>query len=105
MHGLLHGPHRPHKAQFPQPQLLLYFLDAWLENNAVKLVAKAMKFVTVTQFFGCKVSYIISNVQFYQTFDITVFVKGLRKTVAAAVQVWSLMEMKLQCHGRHVELS
>ena len=54
-----------------------------------------MKFVTVTQFFGCKVSYIISNVQFYQTFDIIVFVKSLRKEVAAAVQVWSRMKVHL----------
>ena len=93
-HGL-HGPHLPHKAQFSQPQLLLFFLDAWLENNAVELVAKAMKFVSLTEFFGCKVSYIISNVQFYQTFDIIVFVKSLRKEVAAAVQVWSRMKVHL----------
>ena len=59
-----------------------------------------MKFVSLTEFFGCKVSYIISNVQFYQTFDIIVFVKSLRKEVAAAVQVWSRMKFH-----RNVELS
>ena len=61
-----------------------------------------MKFVTVMQFFGCKVMHIFWNDQFYQIFDIAVFVKGLKKEVAAAaaVQVWSRMKFH-----RNVELS
>ena len=60
-----------------------------------------MKFVTVMQFFGCKVMHIFWNDQFYQIFDIAVFVKGLKKEVAAAaVQVWSQMKFH-----RNVELS
>ena len=60
-----------------------------------------MKFVTVMQFFGCKVMYIFWNDQFYQIFDIAVFVKVLTKIVAAAaVQVWSRMKFH-----RNVELS
>ena len=54
-----------------------------------------MKFVTVTQFFGCKVSYIISNDHFYQSFDIAVFVKGLKKEVAAAARVWRRIKVNL----------
>ena len=40
--------------------------------------------------------HIFWNDQFYQIFDIAVFVKGLKKEVAAAaVQVWSRMKVHL----------